>query len=99
MLLALNGIHIHSGIRIGKILIQRNEETAQAQLYYAKLPQDIAERYVLLLDPMLATGGSAIKAIETLLQHGVAENKILFLNLLAAPEGINIYIHTLLFII
>eukprot|EP00158_Paraphelidium_tribonemae_P006292 Partr_v1_DN27765_c0_g1_i1_m67263 putative uridine kinase len=76
-------------VRIGKILIQRNEETAQAQLYYAKLPQDIAERYVLLLDPMLATGGSAIMAIRTLLDHGVPESRILFLNLLAAPEGID----------
>ncbi|RHZ75411.1 hypothetical protein Glove_214g25 [Diversispora epigaea] len=75
-------------VRIGKILIQRDEETAQPKLYYAKLPPDIESRYVLLLDPMLATGGSAIKAIEVLLSNGVAEEKILFLNLLAAPEGI-----------
>ncbi|CAG8525720.1 6527_t:CDS:2, partial [Diversispora eburnea] len=70
-------------VRIGKILIQRDEETAQP-----KLPPDIESRYVLLLDPMLATGGSAIKAIEVLLSNGVAEEKILFLNLLAAPEGV-----------
>lgn len=44
-------------VRIGKILIQRDEETAQPKLYYAKLPPDIASRYVLLLEPMLATGG------------------------------------------
>ncbi|KAJ1962270.1 Uracil phosphoribosyltransferase, synthesizes UMP from uracil [Dispira parvispora] len=75
-------------VRIGKILIQRDEETAQAKLYYAKLPADIASRYVLLLDPMLATGGSAIRAIEVLLEHGVQEEHILFLNLLCSPEGI-----------
>lgn len=43
----------NSAVRIGKILIQRDEETALAKLFYAKLPEDIAERYCLLLDPML----------------------------------------------
>ncbi|CAG8762983.1 39261_t:CDS:2 [Gigaspora margarita] len=75
-------------VRIGKILIQRDEETAQPKLYYSKLPPGIEDRYVLLLDPMLATGGSVIKAIEVLMSHGVKEDKILFLNLIAAPEGI-----------
>ncbi|KAJ1988277.1 Uracil phosphoribosyltransferase, synthesizes UMP from uracil [Dimargaris cristalligena] len=75
-------------VRIGKILIQRDEETAEAKLYYAKLPSDISSRYVLLLDPMLATGGSAIRAIQVLLDHGVEEDRILFLNLLCAPEGV-----------
>ncbi|WWC65963.1 uracil phosphoribosyltransferase [Kwoniella dejecticola CBS 10117] len=70
-------------VRIGK-----DEETYQPKLFYAKLPDDIAKRYVLLLDPMLATGGSCIKAIEVLLEHGVEEEKILFLNLIASPEGI-----------
>lgn len=75
-------------VRIGKILIQRDEATAKAKLFYAKLPEDIAERYCLLLDPMLATGGSAIEAIEVLLSHGVHEEKILFLNLISSPEGL-----------
>jgi uracil phosphoribosyltransferase len=48
-------------IKIGKILIQRDEQTAEAKLFYAKLPKDVAERTCFLLDPMLATGGSAIK--------------------------------------
>lgn len=56
-------------VRIGKILIQRDEETAQAKLYYSKLPEDIANRWVFLLDPMLATGGSAIKAVEVLVSE------------------------------
>lgn len=45
-------------VRIGKILIQRDEETAQPKLFYSKIPEDIADRWVLLLDPMLATGNS-----------------------------------------
>ena len=76
------------GVRIGKILIQRDEETAQPKLYYSKLPQDISSRYVLLLDPMLATGGSAAKAIDVLKANNVNEERILFLNLIAAPQGI-----------
>ncbi|KAI0687330.1 PRTase-like protein [Earliella scabrosa] len=75
-------------VRIGKILIQRDEETAQPKLFYSKLPQDIAQRYVLLLDPMLATGGSAIKAVEVLKEHDVPEDRIIFINLIASPEGL-----------
>lgn len=75
-------------VRIGKILIQRDEETAQPKLFYAKLPEDIAQRWVLLLDPMLATGGSVMQAIEVLLEHGVPSERILFLNLVASPEGL-----------
>ncbi|KEP55725.1 uracil phosphoribosyltransferase [Rhizoctonia solani 123E] len=78
-------------VRIGKILIQRDEETAQAKLFYSKLPEDIANRYVLLLDPMLATGGSAIKAVEVLKEAGVLEERIMFLNLIASPEGIRAF--------
>ncbi|KAK5630709.1 hypothetical protein RRF57_006424 [Xylaria bambusicola] len=75
-------------VRIGKILIQRDEETAQPKLFYDKLPEDIADRWVLLLDPMFATGGSAIMAVEVLKSRGVPEERILFLNLIASPEGI-----------
>jgi len=74
-------------IRIGKILIQRDEETGKPQLIYQKLPKDIAQRHVLLLDPMLATGGSALQAIEVLTQRGVTPEKIVFINLIAAPVG------------
>ncbi|KAK4179202.1 putative uracil phosphoribosyltransferase [Triangularia setosa] len=75
-------------VRIGKILIQRDEETAQPKLFYDKLPEDVADRWVLLLDPMLATGGSAIMAVDVLKSRGVPEERILFLNVLASPEGI-----------
>ncbi|KAJ4455871.1 putative Uracil phosphoribosyltransferase [Paratrimastix pyriformis] len=77
-------------IRIGKILIQRNEASAdKAPIhYYTKLPHDIADRHVLLLDPMLASGGSARAAIEILKEHGVPESRIIFVNMIAAPEGV-----------
>ena len=72
----------------GKILIQRNESTAEPILFHSKLPADIKDKWILLLDPMLATGGSAVKAIDVLREHGVAENKIIFVNLVAVNEGI-----------
>lgn len=75
-------------VRIGKILIQRDEETAKPKLFYDKLPSDIAERYVFLLDPMLATGGSALMAVDVLKSRGVPAERIIFLNLIASPEGI-----------
>ncbi|QEU61249.1 Fur1 [Kluyveromyces lactis] len=78
-------------VRIGKILIQRDEETAMPKLFYEKLPEDIADRYVFLLDPMLATGGSAIMATEVLIQRGVLPERIFFLNLICSKEGIDNY--------
>jgi uracil phosphoribosyltransferase len=76
-------------IRIGKILLQRDKVTKLPKLYYSSLPDDIAQRHVLLMDPMLATGGTALAAIKVLLDKGVAEEKIVFINLITVPEGIN----------
>jgi uracil phosphoribosyltransferase len=76
------------GISIGKILIQRDPETKQPHLYYTKLPKDIADRHVLLLDPMLATGGTAVAAIEVLRGLGVPEEHIVFVNFITVAEGI-----------
>lgn len=78
---------VHRGIRIGKILVQRDKETKLPRLFYSHLPDDIAERHVLLLEPMLATGGTALAVIAVLLDAGVPEEHILFINLLASPEG------------
>jgi uracil phosphoribosyltransferase len=75
-------------IRIGKILIQRDKVTKLPHLYYSALPKDIADRHVLLLDPMLATGGTALAAIRVLLDSGVPEENIVFVNLISVPEGI-----------
>ncbi|CAM0911879.1 unnamed protein product [Alopecurus aequalis] len=76
------------GIKIGKILIHRVGDNGQ-QLIYHKLPMDIAERHVLLMDPVLGTGNSANQAIELLIRKGVPEDQIMFLNLISAPEGIH----------
>ncbi|EOY22454.1 Uridine kinase/uracil phosphoribosyltransferase 1 [Theobroma cacao] len=76
------------GIRIGKILIHREGDKGK-QLIYEKLPIDISQRHVLLLDPVLATGYSAKQAIQLLLEKGVPESQIIFLNLVSAPEGIH----------
>lgn len=78
-------------VRVGKILIQRNESTKEKEpiLYYAKFPKDIAQRNVLLVDPMLASGGSSMCAIKCLMDHGVKEENIIFLNVICCPEGID----------
>lgn len=76
------------GIRIGKILIQRDKQTKLPRLYYKHLPDDIAGRHVLLLEPMLATAGSAIAAIDVLEEAGVPQRNILMINFLSSPEGI-----------
>jgi uracil phosphoribosyltransferase len=75
-------------VRIGKILIQRDKVTKLPRLYYSALPEDIARRHVLLLDPMLATGGTALAAIQVLLDAGVGEENIVFVTLLVSPEGL-----------
>ncbi|XP_065053114.1 uncharacterized protein LOC135682244 [Rhopilema esculentum] len=81
---------IKPGVRIGKILIQRDESTKDKRpiLYYKKLPRDISECFVILVDPMLATAGSAKRAIAVLIEAGVKEECIMFLNLVCCPEGI-----------
>lgn len=76
-------------IRIAHILIQRDEKTAQPIFFKDWLPEDIHKRYVLVLDPMLATGGSVIETIRCLKERNVEESKIIFINLVAAPEGID----------
>lgn len=72
--------------KIGHIGLYRNEETLEPEKYYYKVPKNIEEKEVILLDPMLATGGSADAAISMLKQEGVTNIK--FLCIIAAPEGI-----------
>ncbi|MEG2001012.1 MAG: uracil phosphoribosyltransferase [Evtepia sp.] len=73
-------------VKIGHIGLFRDPETCQPVKYYCKFPTDIAEREVILLDPMLATGGSASAAIGYLKEAGVKQIKLM--NIIAAPEGI-----------
>ena len=72
--------------KIGHIGMYRNEETFEPVNYFFKVPKDIEHKEVFLLDPMLATGGSAIDAVDSLKSRGV--KKIKFLCIIAAPEGI-----------
>jgi len=72
--------------RVGHIGLQRDEETAIASRYYSKLPNRLEHSYVLMIDPMLATGGSAVAAIELLHQAGAKDVRIVCI--VAAPEGI-----------
>ena len=75
-------------IRLGHVLVQRNETTAEPVFIYDKFPPDIKDRYVLILDPMLATGGSVLSTIKVILDQGVPEDKILFVNLVSCWAGI-----------
>ncbi len=72
--------------KVGHIGLFRDPETLAPVKYYCKMPSDIAERDVIILDPMLATGGSASAAIDFLKEYGVKNIKLM--NILAAPEGI-----------
>jgi uracil phosphoribosyltransferase len=73
---------------VGYVGLERDEATAVAHRYYCKLPPGLGERYVFLLDPMLATGGSALAAVEMLKSQGA--RRIRLLCIVAAPEGISL---------
>ena len=72
--------------KVGHIGLYRNEETLEPVEYYCKLPADCSERDVFVVDPMLATGGSAVAAVDFIKQHG--GRKIKFMCIIAAPEGL-----------
>jgi uracil phosphoribosyltransferase len=74
--------------KVGHIGLYRNEETLEPVEYFCKLPDDLPEREILLLDPMLATGGSAVAAVEALVARGAKPEQMKFLCLLASPEGL-----------
>jgi uracil phosphoribosyltransferase len=79
------------GARVGFIGLYRNEETLEPVEYYVKLPDDLAERDVILLDPMLATGNSTAAAVELVKRAGATSIRLIAL--IAAPEGIR-RVHT-----
>ncbi len=79
-------INVVPNAKIGHIGMYRDEETFKPNVYFFKVPKDIEKREVLILDPMLATGGSALDAIELLKEKGVT--KLKFLCIIASPEGI-----------
>ena len=100
----VNGIHVLFPLaKVGHIGMYRDEQTLQPQSYYCKLPEGIEEKLVLVVDPMLATGGSAVDAIDLLKARGCKHIK--FMAIIGAPEGVsrvaeahhdvNIYVSTL----
>lgn len=100
----VNGIHVlFPSARVGHIGMYRDEETLEPQEYYCKLPDGIEDKLVLVVDPMLATGGSACDALDLLKKRGCKNIK--FMAIIGAPEGVtkvaeahpdvNIYVSTL----
>lgn len=100
----VNGVHVlFPSAKVGHIGMYRNEETLEPCEYYCKLPEGIEDKLVLLVDPMLATGGSACDAIKLLKKRGCKNIK--FMAVIGAPEGVqrvaeehpdvNIYVSTL----
>lgn len=83
----VNGVHVlFPTAKVGHIGMFRNEETLEPQEYYCKLPDGVEDKLVVVLDPMLATGGSAIAAINQLKKRGVKNIKMM--SIIAAPEGV-----------
>uniref|UniRef100_A0A3P9JKT0 Uridine-cytidine kinase n=1 Tax=Oryzias latipes TaxID=8090 RepID=A0A3P9JKT0_ORYLA len=76
-------------IRLGKILIQTNHDTGEPELHYLRLPKDISEDYVILVDSTVSTGAAALMAVRVLLDHDVPEDKIFLLSLLMAEMGVH----------
>jgi len=76
-------------IRIGKILIQTNLKTGEPELYYLRLPKDIKDYKVILMDATVATGAAAMMAIRVLLDHDVPEDNIILASLLMAEIGVH----------
>ena len=100
----VNGVHVlFPSAKVGHIGMCRNEETLEPDTYYCKLPDGIEDKLVLLVDPMLATGGSACDAIALLKKRGCKNIK--FMAIIGAPEGVskvaetypgvNVYVSTL----
>ena len=84
----VNGIHVlFPSARVGHIGLCRNEETLEPYEYYCKLPDGIENKLVLVVDPMLATGGSACDAIAKLKERGCKNIK--FMSVIGAPEGVS----------
>ena len=79
-------VNLIPSAKVGHIGLYRDPETHMPVEYYCKLPEDIENRHVFVVDPMLATGGSAVAAISFLKQHGCKQ--IAMLNIIGCPEGV-----------
>lgn len=84
----VNGVHVlFPSAKVGHVGMCRNEETLKPETYYCKLPDGIENKLVVIVDPMLATGGSACDAISLLKEHGCKQIK--FMAIIGAPEGVS----------
>lgn len=75
--------------RVGFIGLKRNEKTFKVKKYYQHLPRISKSDRIIVLDPMLATGGSAVVTIEEIIKNGAREENILFVGVISSPEGLN----------
>lgn len=75
--------------KMGKILIQTNQQTMEPELHYLRLPKNVNEYHILLMDATVATGAAAMMAIRILLDHDVPEENIMLLSLLMAETGVH----------
>ena len=86
----VNGIiNLIPAAKIGHIGMYRDEKTLEPVEYFYKMPKDISERLLLVVDPMLATGGSAVAAVDMLKKRGA--KSLIFMCLISAPEGIKLF--------
>lgn len=74
--------------RVGHVGLYRDEETMQPVEYFVKMPSSLENRQMYIVDPMLATGGSAIAAVDSVIERGAKVENIKFICLVAAPEGV-----------
>lgn len=81
-------LHLIPAAKVGHIGIYRDHDTLKPVDYYCKLPEDLADRILIVLDPMLATGGSAAAAVTFLKEKGAKSENIKFVCIVASPEGI-----------
>jgi len=84
-------LSVFSGARVGLIGLKRNEKTAVADMYYENFPKISSRDHIIVLDPMLATGGSSIKAIQHLEQKGANLQKMKMVCMIGATEGIEAF--------
>ncbi|KAM7534409.1 hypothetical protein Aperf_G00000112339 [Anoplocephala perfoliata] len=81
-------------VRLGKILIQTNPETLEPELHYLRLPSDIKDCYVMLMDTTVASGAAAIMAMRVLVEHDVPEDHIILVSLIMAIQGVHSVAYT-----
>lgn len=82
-------LYFFPSAKVGFFGMKRDEQTAKAHLYYQKLPPIGKSDQIIILDPMLATGGSATDALTILTKQGIAQERIIFAGVICAPEGLN----------